>query len=535
MNNPDAPAATLFSKEAKYNHNVFFTRDGTAKTVRDVYNDMTHSFLATPNQVTYGDIQQTQKTIDYTRTETKANVVGFVRSTGTAAVVPLNAPNGYEARGALFADNGSRYQLTADNKPFDAVTELPGILKRWEEGDTDVKSQMLAEWARMDKPGPGAFAAALKQTGLENTAYDVAAQLVRQGDNPASTAVIAGMDRDKKDENAKKVLGDRNEAYNQIQTVTGNALNGLDYKARDGLFKAANAHYINTMFTNALSRGLKMDTFNKDEYAASIQAVLGGKGNERIATIDGAPTLLPKDVEQGPFQLTVDNFSGADLVRNSVDATGQPIGEPPRYANGDIVRPEDIQAQARWQYYKEGIYSVQMMSDYKPLITAQQSSGGGQQLYLVRIDKKVVDEVTMRPNLRDYSQDPFGIGAGPPRSGLPPGPLPSGVVPVPPGSGRQLPPLPPGVVPVPPGSVPGQQGALPRSTDMSGQARMADHEQSETIQNEKGEWVNVYGANLPKAGQQLPGTPTYDTMEEAVKAAIKRSEEHGKRRPKGKG
>jgi hypothetical protein len=63
----------------------------------------------------------------------------------------------------------------------------------------------------------------------------------------------------------------------------------------------------------------------------------------------------------------------------------------------------------------------------------------------------------------------------------------------------------------------------------------ANHEQSETVQNEKGEWVNVYGRNLPKAGQQLPGTPTYPTMEEAVGAAKQRSQEHGRRGRRSEG
>mgnify|MGYP001565877490 CR=1 FL=1 len=48
------------------------------------------------------------------------------------------------------------------------------------------------------------------------------------------------------------------------------------------------------------------------------------------------------------------------------------------------------------------------------------------------------------------------------------------------------------------------------------------HEQSETIQRD-GKWINVYGRKTPKAGQQLPGTPTYGTVEEAVEAAKERS------------
>jgi hypothetical protein len=51
------------------------------------------------------------------------------------------------------------------------------------------------------------------------------------------------------------------------------------------------------------------------------------------------------------------------------------------------------------------------------------------------------------------------------------------------------------------------------------------HEQSETIQLPSGRWVNVYGRSVPQAGQQLPGTPDFGTMDEAVQAAQLRSEQ----------
>ena len=54
------------------------------------------------------------------------------------------------------------------------------------------------------------------------------------------------------------------------------------------------------------------------------------------------------------------------------------------------------------------------------------------------------------------------------------------------------------------------------------------HEQSETIQNERGKWINVYGRKTPNAGKQLPGTPEYETVEDAVKDAQKRSKGFGK-------
>jgi hypothetical protein len=53
------------------------------------------------------------------------------------------------------------------------------------------------------------------------------------------------------------------------------------------------------------------------------------------------------------------------------------------------------------------------------------------------------------------------------------------------------------------------------------------HEQSETVQRGDGKWINVYGRKTPKAGQQLPGDKDYDSADEAVEAAKRRSEGFG--------
>ena len=59
------------------------------------------------------------------------------------------------------------------------------------------------------------------------------------------------------------------------------------------------------------------------------------------------------------------------------------------------------------------------------------------------------------------------------------------------------------------------------------------HEQSETVQLPNGKWVNVYGKNTPMAGRRLPGAPEYDSVDEAVSAAKKRSEDYGMRIHRG--
>jgi hypothetical protein len=57
------------------------------------------------------------------------------------------------------------------------------------------------------------------------------------------------------------------------------------------------------------------------------------------------------------------------------------------------------------------------------------------------------------------------------------------------------------------------------------------HEQSETVQRKDGKWINVYGEKTPSAGQQLPDSGEYDTVDEAVSAAKKRSEDYGHTHP----
>ena len=59
------------------------------------------------------------------------------------------------------------------------------------------------------------------------------------------------------------------------------------------------------------------------------------------------------------------------------------------------------------------------------------------------------------------------------------------------------------------------------------------HEQSETVQNDAGKWINVYGANTAKAGKPLPKhfgfeKDEYDTVTEAEDAARRRSQAFGK-------
>ena len=87
--------------------------------------------------------------------------------------------------------------------------------------------------------------------------------------------------------------------------------------------------------------------------------------------------------------------------------------------------------------------------------------------------------------------------------------------PIPPGMGEE-----PFIPHVPPPGMPGPGQA----------ARIIRiwHEQSETVQRPDGKWINIYGRKTPQAGQPLPlkfpyEREAYDTMEEADRAATRRS------------
>ena len=97
---------------------------------------------------------------------------------------------------------------------------------------------------------------------------------------------------------------------------------------------------------------------------------------------------------------------------------------------------------------------------------------------------------------------------------------------------------------VPPGQLAEQMraatpGLTKPGTILTGEStpiRLAHHEESETIQRPDGSWINIYGRKTPQAGQPLPKKyeferDSYSSVEEAVDAAKRRSEEEGRHEP----
>jgi hypothetical protein len=402
VTNRDASAAALNPAAAEANKSIYYTKEGRARTVAQVYDLFTTKFVASPSQVAYGDAQTYGKIFKGAAQAQTENPIKYASTHGTHVVTPLDQPGAFEARGSTFKDVGTYFRIPdADNKPFDADTEVPQLKKTLQDGSPEQVAQLLASIGSMDKTGPGASTAALKQLGEKDTAYGVAAQLM-QGDTPnmaAATSIIRGQ----KIINAGTTIpsmGDAKDAPDAFGKVTGTALSTLDPTTREAIFAAAKAHYAEVSKTGT-------GKFDAKLFDKSVHAVMGGtEGNERIGVVNSVSTILPRGVPENVFEKAVDNLKPQDLISASVNRKGQPNGMAPVYSDGTMVKANDIANQGRLRYVGADTYQVQM-PDNKFLVTKEiDPASGAPQPYRIKLDKNNVQEIANRERPGAYA----GIG-----------------------------------------------------------------------------------------------------------------------------
>lgn len=400
VTNRDLKAADMDPKAAAANKDIYYTKDGRARSVAEVYDIFNTRFTTSPSQVQYGDAKRYEKLYDGAVKAQNENPISYAANNGTHTVVPLDQPGAWEARGSTFRDIGTYYRIAdADNKPLDTATEVPQLKKMIADGSAEQVAQLLTGIGQMDKTANGAASAALTQLGEKNTAIGVAAQLM-QGSAPdmaTATTVIRGQKLI--DTGNKTALGGKDEADNAFNKVVGTSLNFLDPKAREALQRAAEAHYAQT------ARGTEANKFDTKAFTASINAVVGGA--DRIADVNGARTVLPKGVNESTFNKAVDNLTGPDLVALSVGRKGQPNGMAPVYSDGSPVKPTDIAVQAKLRYVGGDTYEV-YMADNKRLVTPDVDPASGAAMpYRMKFDAKVVTDMATRKTINPLSrQDP---------------------------------------------------------------------------------------------------------------------------------
>lgn len=393
VTNRDASAAALDPDAATANNSIYYTKEGRARTVAQVYDLFTTRFVASPSQVAYGDSKTYNKIYEGAAKAQAENPIGYAASHGTHVVTPLDQPGAFEARGATFRDIGTYYRIPdTDNKPLDSQTEVPQLKKTLLDGTPEQIAQLLGSIGSMDKTGPGAATAALKQLGEKDTSYGVAAQLM-QGGTP-SMAVASTIIRGQKiinSETGSPALGEKNDASDAFNKLIGNSLSALDPASRDAIFAAAKAHYAETAKTGP-------DKFDKNAFNKSVNAVMGGGEIGRVGTINSTATVLPKGVPEALLEKAVDNLTPQDLIAASVDRKGQPNGMAPVYSDGALVKAREITNQGKLRYIGADTYQVQM-ADNKFLVTRDiDATSGAPQPYRIKFDKNTVAALAQRDN-----------------------------------------------------------------------------------------------------------------------------------------
>lgn len=398
VTNRDQKAATLDPRAAEANKDIYYTKDGRARSVAEVYDMFNTRFTSSPSQVQYGDARRYDKLYEGALKAQKDNPIGYAANNGTHTVVPLDQPGAWEARGATFRDIGTYYRIAdADNKPLDVQTEVPQLKKTISDGSPEQVAQLLTAIGSMDKTASGAAAAALEQLGEKHTAFGVAAQLMQgsQPDMATATTVIRGQKRI--DQGDKSALGpDADAAFNK---VVGTSLNFLDPKAKEALQRAAEAHYVQTAGTTEANK------FDAKAFANSVNAVVGGK--DRVADVNGVKTILPKGVDERTFNKAVDNLTVPDLIALSVGRKGEPNGMAPLYADGTPVKPTDVSVQGRLRYVGGDTYEVYMTDNKRLVTTDLDPQNGGVMPYRMRFDQKAVMDISSRKVAAPQSRMPY--------------------------------------------------------------------------------------------------------------------------------
>lgn len=389
--NRDGSAAAVAGAEAAdANKSIFYTKDGRARSVAEVYDLFTTRFSASPSQAQYNAGQTYDKIYKGAVKAQTDNPVAYAANQGTHSVTPLDQPSAFEARGSTFRDIGTYYRIPdADNKPFDSATEVPQLKKQIADGTAEQVATLLSGIGAMDKTGPGAAAAGLAQLGEKNTSYGVAAQLMQGGLPNMDTATTIIRGQKQIDAGNKTALGDKSEADDTFNKTVGTALNFLDPKAREALQRAAEAHYVQTA-------GAGDGKFVAKQFAASVNAVMGGSG-DRIGEVNSVKTVLPKGVDENTFEKAVDNLTPQALIASSVDRKGNPNGMAPMYSDGTNVSATDIAVQGKFRYVGSDIYEV-YMADNKRLVTANiDPATGGRAPYWAKMDKNTVTSLAQKP------------------------------------------------------------------------------------------------------------------------------------------
>lgn len=307
--------------------------------------------------------------------------VGAAADAGVFKLDPLNSPQDFQNR-AQQSEVAQSFLGTKDQKPF-TPQEVAGFDQTMQSGSIQQKMDLLQNISSMGQAAPAAFkqigekggaAAMFAHVGGLSTVSPVVAQDVLRGaqamqDNPDIKEMLRG-----------KTTGPGpggTAAF--FDSIAGQALGGLPkdaYAAR----QAADALYVNRVGPGA--------PWNANAYTQAVRDVMGAKPGDSaggVATINGAPTVMPPGVNGDDFQTMIHSLQNQDLLDHSVG------GGPPTDIQHRPLSATDIASEGKFRAIGGGVYNV-YMADGQPALGT-----GPNGYYAFQIDAKGVSEIVQRP------------------------------------------------------------------------------------------------------------------------------------------
>lgn len=381
---PEQSAAALLPEAAKDHRSIFY-QNGRALTVREVYGNITTQFSTAPTQVAYGDNITRGKILENTEQALATDPMSHAQTTGTFAITPLDASQGFQMRGQEARAVADYYNIpVTDIKPF-TEDEANALTKSMREGSVD---DVLEVMTAIQAMGGDVSRAALIQLDQKDSVYAYAAGLqFERGQGAVASDIIRGQKRIEENPAIKEAIGATpRDLYDAFMRTTGGALLDASPQQAQAIQDAALAHYVETVV------GRTGNTqFNTDAFANSIQSVLGGtQGAPAIDTVNGQPTVLPPGVsgqqmEQAFSRMTVDDWTRLSEQRM-----------PPRYVTGEIMSPDDLADEAMLRAIGGGKYRI-MLPDGSYAITGQMGQNGRMEAYVFVPNPQEIQRIATRP------------------------------------------------------------------------------------------------------------------------------------------
>jgi len=286
----------------------------------------------------------------------KNNMMKDGNDTGLIQLAPLDPsdPQSFVTRGMQALKVAENNGITYENMTPLTTDEVTQMSQTISSGTIDDKLAVMTSLMSMNRD---VARAAFKQLGQTDKVFEHAAGVAMAGAPDVAAEVVRGRTRLTDDKQLKETFATRDYA-NAFDAIVKGSLNGVPPDRVQAIRDAALAHYAETYVARGPDRAVSGVAPDSAALERSVDAVLGGRpGGSRIGTVNGETTILPQGVNEDTFEAALDNMSTVDYARLS--ATGQ----PPVYADGTLVTPDEIAREGRFKAVGNNKYMIQMGGD----------------------------------------------------------------------------------------------------------------------------------------------------------------------------